>query len=373
MGKEKIVAGFIGAGGIARSHAFALNSLKYYYNDAPEVELAAVCSAGKESRTMFAQRFGFSQACGLDDFVKNSDIDTVFILGPNKVHYEHFRAVLGMKGIKRIYLEKPVCSTPGEEASIRELVGSNPSVYYQGGFQYLFISAVREALLLWKSGRLGRPVHFDLKYYHSDYLKKEYRDKRVSRLTPAPDGGAMADLGSHAISFLIAFLGSGLRITGALQAGNFDDVPAESDLFSQISLLDDKSNAAGTLSSSRISAGTGDNLSFEFYAEKGAIRYSSVSPDFYEYYTEGTGHWIRQQTGSDYKPVTTFPSQHVPAGWHRPMIHAHYVFLKGIKDEVVIPDIEHGLQVQRLVRETADHLEKFRKLRDINSKESIKN
>ena len=360
MGKEKIIAGFIGAGGIARSHAFALNSLKYYYNDAPDVELAAVCSAGRESRTLFAERFGFSQPCSLDDFVKNSDIDTVFILGPNKVHYEHFRAVLGMKGIKRIYLEKPVCSNTEEEESIRKLVESNPSVRFQVGFQYLFISAVREALLLWKSGKLGKPVHFDLKYYHSDYLRKDYRDKRVSRLTPAPDGGAMADLGSHAISFLIAFLGHKLRITGALQAGSFDDVPAESDLFSQISIFDDSSHAAGTLSSSRISSGTGDNLSFEFYAEKGALRYSSVSSDYFEYYTEENGLWIRQQTGSNYRPVTTFPSGHVPAGWHRPMIHAHYIFLTGNHDEAVIPDIEHGLQVQKLVRETAEHLGRFR-------------
>ena len=151
-------------------------------------------------------------------------------------------------------------------------------------------------------GRLGKPVHFDLKYYHSDYLRKEYRDKRISRLTPAPDGGAMADLGSHAISFLIAFLGHRLRITGALQAGHFDDVPDESDLFSQISLLDDNSHAAGTLSSSRISSGTGDNLSFEFYAEKGAIRYSSVSPDFFEYFTEESGLWI---TAADRKQLQT--------------------------------------------------------------------
>jgi hypothetical protein len=45
MDKEKAVIGFIGAGGIARSHAFSLNSLKYYYNEASEIELAAVCSA----------------------------------------------------------------------------------------------------------------------------------------------------------------------------------------------------------------------------------------------------------------------------------------------------------------------------------------
>jgi predicted dehydrogenase len=360
MGNEKVIAGFIGAGGIARSHAFALNSLKYYYNDAPDVELAAVCSATEQSRKLFAERYGFTKSCILNDFIADDKIDTVFILGPNKVHYEHFRAALGMKAIKRIYLEKPVCSNPSEEASIRKLTRSNPGVRIQVGFQYLFTSAVREALLLWKSGKLGKPVHFDLKYYHSDYLKKEYRDRRVSRLTPAPDGGAMADLGCHAISLLIAFLGDNLRITSALQAGNFDDVCDESDLFSQISILDEDSRAAGTLSSSRISSGTGDNLSLEIYAEKGAIRYSSVTPDFFEYYTEDSGLWARQMTGSNYKPYSSFPSGHVPAGWHRSMIHAHYVFLTEGSSEVIIPDIEHGLQVQRLVRETAEHLEKFR-------------
>jgi predicted dehydrogenase len=364
MGQEKIIVGFIGAGGIARSHAFALNSLKYYYNDAPDIELAAVCSATEQSRGSFAKRFGFARSCNLKDITSDEKINTVFILGPNKVHYDHFKAVLGMKAIKRIYLEKPVCSNPEEEVSIRKLVESNPSVKIQVGYQYLFTSAVREALSLWKSGKLGKPVHFDMKYYHSDYLKKEYRDNRTSRLTPAPDGGAMADLGSHAISLLIAFLGDRIRITSGLQAGHFDDVSDESDLFSQISLLDEESHAAGTLSSSRISAGTGDNLSFEIYAEKGAIRYSSASPDFYEYFSEESGLLTRQITGSNYRPVTSFPSGHVPPGWHRSMIHAHYVFLTDGSSESVIPDIEHGLQVQRLVRETADHLEKFRKLRN---------
>jgi len=102
MGQEKIIAGFIGAGGIARSHAFSLNSVKYYYNDAPEIEMDAVCSASEESRRSFAERYGFTKACNLKEFIENDRIDTVFILGPNKVHYEHLRAVLGMKAIKRI-------------------------------------------------------------------------------------------------------------------------------------------------------------------------------------------------------------------------------------------------------------------------------
>lgn len=364
MDNEKAVIGFLGAGVIARSHAFSLNSLKYYYNEAPEIELAAVCSATKESRESFASRFGFAKACEFEEFLGDKSIDTVFILGPNRVHFEHFRAVLGMKNIKRIYLEKPVCSGPEEEKDLLQLSGQHPHIKTQVGFQYLYAAAVREALILWRSGILGRPVHFDLKYYHGDYLKKSYRDKRSSRLTPAPDGGAMADLGSHIVSILIAFMGQKIRITGALQAGEFEDVPAGSDLFSQISLYDGESHAAGTLSSSRVSSGTGDSLSFGFFATGGALRYSSETPDFFEYYTEESGTWSRQMTGSSYKPVTTFPSGHVPGGWHRSMIHAHYIFLKNTNSELIIPDISHGLAVQRLVTETAEHLARFRELRN---------
>jgi len=44
------------------------------------------------------------------------------------------------------------------------------------------------------------------------------------------------------------------------------------------------------------------------------------------------------------------------------MVHAQYVFLTDIKTEAIVPDIEHGLAVQRIVRETAEHLQEFRRL-----------
>ena len=170
----------------------------------------------------------------------------------------------------------------------------------------------------------------------------------------------MADLGSHSISLLIAVLGKQLRITGALQGGRFSDVSQDSDLFSLLSIFDDASGAVGTLSASRISSGTGDYFSFELYAREGAIRYSSLTPDFYEYFTEKEGIWSRKQVGSNYKPVSNFPSPHVPPGWLRPMIHAHYVFLSGNDKNEFVPDIEHGLAVQRMVTQAADHLKNFR-------------
>lgn len=368
MTRERAIIGFIGAGGIARAHAFAINSLRYYYNDSPETVTEAVCSASDKSRTTFASQFGFRNSVSFEEFVANKNIDSVYILGPNKVHYEHLKAAASMPSIKRIYIEKPVCSTYEEEIHIADIVKEHPDIKIQVGFQYLFMPSVREALIFWKSGKLGKPLHFDLRYYHGDYLKKEYRNKRSTRLTPAPDGGAMADLGSHAISLAIAFLGDRLDITSAVQSGNFKDVTQDSDLFSLITLFENNTGAAGTLSSSRISSGTGDTLCMELFAEKGTLRFTSQSPDFFEYYLEETGSWTRIMTGSNYKPVSSFPSGHVPPGWLRSMIHAHYVFLTGNDPKAVMPDMTHGLSVQRLVRETAGHLKTFRDLKWVKKK-----
>ncbi len=360
MDQEKAVIGFLGSGGIARAHAFALNALPFYYEGCPEIELEAVCSLRPESRKTFAHRFGFRSHLSINEFIANEEINTVFILGPNSVHFEHLGSAMGMASVKRIYVEKPVCSTHEEASLISQLINKHPEKKIQVGFQYLFSATVREALNLWRSGKLGNPVHFDIKYYHGDYLKKDYRAARKTRLTPSPDGGAMADLGSHAISMLIAFLGNKLKITGALQAGHFEDVPVGSDLFSLINLYDTVSGAAGTLSASRVSSGTGDLISFEIYAEKGALRYTTSASDHFEYFLEDTGVWIRQPVASNYKPATTFPSAHVPAGWLRSMIHAHYAFLTGNDTKSFIPGIDHGLDVQNILNLTAEHLREFR-------------
>lgn len=360
---QKIHVGFIGAGGIARAHAYAIQSLKFYYNWVPEVILYSVTSARKESREKFAKAYGFVQSESIQDFSGNKSIDAVFILGPNKVHFEHLKMALEMPSVKYIYLEKPVCSSESEENQIKYLLeGMQKEITIQVGFQYLQTSTVREALAFWKSGKLGKPVHFDLKYYHADYLQKSYREKRATRLTPAPDGGAMADLGSHGISLLMAFLGEDLKITSALQAGNFEDVPKDSDLFSSVSLFDPKTNAVGNLSASRISSGTGDLVHLEIFAESGALRYSSHNSECFEYYMEGSSQWIKKTVGSNYLGITSFPSGHVPPGWLRSMVHAHYVFFTGNDENAFIPNLQHGLAVQRIVRETAQNLKIFRQI-----------
>jgi predicted dehydrogenase len=357
---HKIHVGFMGAGSIAKAHAYSIQALKYYYDTVPELVFESVTSARKESREAFAEKYGFASAETVEDFAKNEKVNAVFILGPNSVHFEHFKLALQMPDVSYIYLEKPVCSSFEEEQQMKKLA-ENTSAKIQVGFQYLQTSSVREALQFWKSGKLGNPVHFDLKYYHGDYLQSDYRKKKLNRLTPAPDGGAMADLGSHGISLITAFIGEGMQITAALQGGAFPDVPYDSDLFSTITLFDPRTRAVGTISASRISSGTGDLSCFEIYADKGALRYSSKNPGYFEYYDEGSYQWVKQIVNSSYKPITNFPSVHVPPGWLRSLVHAHYLFFTEDDPYTFRPGIEHGLAVQRIVRETADHLSAFRK------------
>src|SRR5690554_5995490 len=108
---QKRHIGFIGAGGIARAHIYALQALKYYYSEVPELVFESVTSATPGSRENFAGRYGFLRSEGFDAFAKNKKIDTVFILGPNNVHYKHLQTAVEMPSVKNIYLEKPVCST----------------------------------------------------------------------------------------------------------------------------------------------------------------------------------------------------------------------------------------------------------------------
>ncbi len=359
---QKLHIGFLGAGGIAKAHAYSIEALKFYYDNVPELVLESVASARPESRDKFAAKYGFKNAESVEEFARNEAIDVVFILGPNNVHFEHFQMALQIPNVKYIYLEKPVCSSVQEEEEMKKLLNEfGDKVKIQVGFQYLQTSAVREALNFWKSGELGNPIHFDLKYYHGDYLQSSYREKRVTRLTPAPDGGAMADLGSHGISLLMAFLGEDIQITSALQGGSFADVPTGSDLFSSLSLVEPETGAVGNLSASRISSGSGDLVHLEIYAEKGALRYSSSHSEYFEYYLEGSNEWVTQIVGSNYNPITSFPSGHVPPGWLRSMVHAHYRFFTGNDAAAFLPDLKHGLAVQRIVRETASHLSVFRK------------
>ncbi|HEX6738014.1 MAG TPA: Gfo/Idh/MocA family oxidoreductase [Vicinamibacteria bacterium] len=350
---DPIRVGFAGAGAIARCHAFALSALRHYYDDAPEVTPLLVTSARPERAREFAARFGF-EAVDEAAFWSDPRLDAVFVLGPNRVHFEHARRALALPSVRRVYLEKPVCVTREETDAMAAWTVAAP-VRVQIGFQLLQLPAVRRALEEWRSGALGAPVHFKLALLHSGYLDPEYRAGRAARLAPIPEGGAFVDLGSHLASLALAFLGPQLEVVDARAVGPFPDVDARSDLHGLAVLRDAASGAVGTLVASRIAAGHEDALEIELGGTRGAVRVGSHRPDALEICTQaGRQEWRTVHCGSDYGR-SRFPARAAAAGWLRPLVHAHYVFFAAAADAAA-PDMAHGLLVQRLLHQIADRL-----------------
>ena len=344
----------MGAGAIAQYHAHALAVMPFYYPRVPSVRLVVVASAHRASSDAFSSRFGFASSSPADEVWRRDDIDTIFLLGPNALHFNHLERALEMASVKRIHVEKPLCAGEEEERAIEKgLMPLAGERVVQGGFQFLQMPAVRLARMLYGEGKFGRPVHFRASYLHSGYLDKGYRSKRAERMKPAPVGGAAADLGSHALSLLVAFFGDSLAVAEARQSAPFEDVPSSSDLCSIALLADHATGAVGTVTASRISAGAGECLEVEIRCVNGGFRFSTERPDELEVFEAAPGSHRVAHCGSDYGSHSHFPGAVVSAGWLRSFVHAQYIFLGGL-DELPAPDLHHGLSVQRLLRESVN-------------------
>lgn len=349
---------FIGSGGIAAAHAYALDSLPYYYEDGLVMtQKKYVASRDLADAERFRDRYAFQEALSVEELFVRDDFDTLFLLSPNQTHFEYLARALAHPAILRVYIEKPICCGRSELEELYALGRAHPK-RVQVGFQFLQMAALTEARRLWAKLEFGPCIHFRADYLHGDYLDPEYRERRKGRLVPAPAGGALADLGSHALSILVIFLGGHLQIRGAHASGSFKDVPVGSDLCTQVTLVDGRTLAVGTMTASRISYGSGDRLEFELHCTRGSLRFTSNRPDALQFCHSSQGdNWSTVSCGNNFSPWTTFPNAHVPSGWLRSLIHAHFLFLGECPDPEGIPDLQHGIEVQRLVLDCLNHLD----------------
>ena len=254
-------------------------------------------------------------------------------------------------------MEKPVGTSLQDIQALEALERSGHGKFIMMGFQFLQKSPLRKALSDFKNGSFGELIHFRTEYLHSSYLDPVYRRKRSERMQPIPINGAAVDLGSHVLSLLTAFLGHSLVVkhASASSNNNFEGVPNNTDLCTVVVLEETISGAVGTMTASRVSAGTGDQLSLELRCTRGALTYNTSQPDSYWCYHLNKG-WRRHEVMSNYLPASKFPSGYLPSGWLRAMVHNHYLFLTGNKKLGFIPDLAHGIQVQRLLQQIAEAL-----------------
>ncbi len=207
---KTIKIALVGAGYIADYHARGLKSI-------PEVEVVAVVAKTSDSAEKFALRHGIKNAyTDVIEVVENHTIDGVIISTPNQFHAPY--AIDLLKSGKAVFLEKPMAMNAEEGRQIEE-VSKEYDQLVMVGHMWRFDTDTNYIKDSIASGELGRV--FKTKGYgiHENWGPSGWFTKKE-----LAGGGALADMGVHAIDSIRYLLGDPKPIkVYARIATNFGD------------------------------------------------------------------------------------------------------------------------------------------------------
>lgn len=190
---EKIKVALIGAGYIANYHARGLQSI-------PGVEIAAVVAVPLPAAQEFAAKYGIAEAYDSIDLVSSrTDIHAVVIATPNKFHAPY--AIQFLKGGKDVFLEKPMAMSAVEGLAIREAADSGNKLVMVG-HMWRFDTDVNFVKGVVDSGQLGTIVKTKGYGIHENWGPAGWFSQKE-----LAGGGALADMGVHAIDTVRYILG----------------------------------------------------------------------------------------------------------------------------------------------------------------------
>lgn len=361
MPKTRI--GLIGYGGIGRVHAAAYRAIPFHYGlPADSIAIAGVATTRRETAACAAEEIG----CGFytDDYrelLARDDIDAVDICTPNNSHHEIVLAAAAAG--KHIYCEKPLAMNVAEAASMAKAVEA-AGVKAQMTFNFRFFPAIFRAKQLMDDGFVGRIFSFRGRYHRSSYISSEKpMSWRLQR--EITGGGALFDLGSHILDLLYCLLGDFAAVNGTLDTlikkrpittGAVETAPVNVD---DIALLHARlpDGALGTVEISRMGTGATNDLTFEIFGDKGAIRWTLDDPAWLYVYDardadspfggergfrklEAASRYLGQR-GPDWTMTPDFMRAHA---------ECQYQFIRGIWDgKPTSPSFEEGLHIQRIM------------------------
>ncbi len=190
---KKIRVGFIGAGFISHYHARGLKTIE-------GVELASVCALPIDNAKAFADTYGIKDIT--DDamkLIKRKDIDAVIIATPNRFHAPFTLECL--KNGKDVFVEKPLAMNSTEAEEVVKISKKTKKLVMVGHMWRfdLEVNYIKDIVL---SGRIGKV--FKTKGYgiHVNWGPAGwFTEKKLA------GGGALADMGVHAIDTVRYILG----------------------------------------------------------------------------------------------------------------------------------------------------------------------
>ena len=284
--------GVIGYGGIAKTHLMGLNNFRPLELDLPLIEkVAMVGSRQSVEKEQLASELGFAYFTGeREKMLADDRVHVVDICAPNKFHAPY--TIEALNAGKHVYCEKPFAMNREEIRAIGKALETSKGIM-QASYNKRFLPAFSIARAAIRSGILGQVTSFRVEYYHSSYLNpgKPYA-WRMSK--DVSGGGALADLGSHAIDLVRLVLGEVDSILTDMRTvvkdrkdakGKACTVDVEDWAMSRLTM---KSGAVGSVEASRVAVGK-EGFRFEVYGEKGSFRVDPIAAPWAVTFTDANG------------------------------------------------------------------------------------
>lgn len=311
MTKPKLRIGLIGTGFMGKAHAFGFASAPRVFDLPYEIELHTVADITPESAARAAAAFGFAHSTpDWKSMVANPDIDLIDITAPNALHKE--MALAAIRAGKHVYCEKPLAPL-AKDASEMALAAEAAGVKTQVGFNYLCNPMIGLAREMIQAGELGeirgyRGIHCE------DYMA-DANGPFTFRHDPA-GGGALADIGSHALATAEYLCGPITRVMGdcitmiaerpdgkgGTRKVEVDDVGR--------AFLRFENGASGSIEGNWIATGRKMQHDFEIYGTKGALAFSQEHFNVLHYFStadaKGRQGFRRIEAGPDHAPYGLF-------------------------------------------------------------------
>jgi predicted dehydrogenase len=353
----------IGYGAIGRVHALSYKAIPHLYGlPADAVQVVGVATARPETAEAAAREIGCALwTANYHELLARDDIDAVDCCTPNGMH--EAMMVAAARAGKHLYCEKPLANTVTEAQKILAAAQA-AGVRHQVSFNFRFFPAVMRAKQLLQEGFAGRIFSFRARYYRSSYIDPQKPLSWKLRMADS-GGGAVIDIGSHALDLVYYLLGEFGSVQAALDTvikqrpaapGSRETAAVDVDDIALLHLrLTD--GTLGLAEISRLGTGTTNELVIEIYGEKGALRFDASSPGWLEVYDArepaeplgGLRGLRRVETAGRYAGAKA-PDWSMTPDFLRSHAECQYQFFRAVSEgRAPAPGFADGLHVQAVI------------------------
>jgi 1,5-anhydro-D-fructose reductase (1,5-anhydro-D-mannitol-forming) len=169
----------------------------------PDTRLAAVWDSDAARGQAGADEFGVEFIADLDALLARNDIDAVTVTTSTDVHHEIISRAIAAG--KHVFTEKLLAPTVDEAEAILGLAKARGTIV-EVSLPRLYEASTVTALRLVREGKLGRLTYARVRIAHdgslADWLPERFYNAQEAI------GGALADLGCHAVYLVQQFLGA---------------------------------------------------------------------------------------------------------------------------------------------------------------------